>query len=54
MIKEFALDYKKKPNNIKIDSPIRFRDSLLGRTSSITSLDLRDASNPDDDTSSDE
>jgi hypothetical protein len=33
---------------------IPFRDSLLGRTSRITPLALRDASPPDDDASSDE
>jgi hypothetical protein len=33
---------------------IPFRDSLLGRTSRITPLALRDASTPDDDVSSDE
>jgi hypothetical protein len=33
---------------------IPFWDSLLGRTSRITALDLRDASTPDDDASSDE
>ena len=33
---------------------IPFRDSLLGRQSRITPLDLRDASNPDDDASSTE
>jgi hypothetical protein len=33
---------------------IPFSDSLLGRTSRITPLDLRDASTPDDDASSDD